>query len=175
MEKRSTLLLVLLGAAIGFYLFSRTDTGAAAVSAVTDYVGNLLTPKGIRNNNPGNIERNGIAWQGLLSRADVEAAGLTWDPIFCQFATPADGVRAIGHVLKAKASRGLVNVHDIIADYSTTDQVPYIENVSAALGVGEYDTIDVQSNLPALATAIIQQENGQQPYAANDIQEWVYS
>lgn len=175
MPKQTQWLLLALGAAVGLYLFSRTAPGQSAVTAVSNYVGDLLTPHGIRNNNPGNIERNSITWDGALTAAEVAAAGLTWDPVYVQFATPAKGVRAIGHVLRSKSARGLTNVHDIIFDYSKTDQAAYSANVSAALGVGEGDTIDVFSVLPAFATAIIQQENGQQPYADADITNWVYS
>lgn len=176
MEKNTLYLLIGLGAAAALYGFSRTDAGASVVSNITDAVGNLLSgPRGIRNNNPGNIERNSIAWQGALSQADVEAAGLTWDPTFVQFDTPANGVRAIGHILTSYSSRGLTTVDTIIPAYSATDQAAYVANVAAALGVDPTVDIDVQSQLPALATAIIQQENGQQPYDPNDIQEWVYS
>jgi hypothetical protein len=167
--------LVALGAALGLYLLSRTTAGQSAVATVTNYVGDLLTPHGIRNNNPGNIERNSIQWRGALSQAQVEAAGQTWDPTYVQFDKPSSGVRAIGHVLLAKSARGLSSVDAIIRDYSATDQDAYVTNVSNALGVGPFDTIDVQSQLPPFALAIIQQENGQQPYDASAVAEWVYS
>lgn len=175
MPKQTQWLLLALGAAIGLYLFSRTTPGQAAVDTVTNYVGDLLTPHGIRNNNPGNIERNSIKWNGALSRAQVEAAGQKWDPTYVQFDQPSSGVRAIGHVLKAKALRGLTSVDAIIRDYSVTDQDAYVKNVSDALGVGPFDTIDVTSQLPAFALAIIQQENGQQPYDENAVAAWVYT
>jgi hypothetical protein len=172
---RTKILLGLLAAAVGLYLYSRTQSGSAAVAYLTQYVGDLLSgPRGIRNNNPGNIRRNGIAWQGLLSQADCEAAGLTYDATFCQFDTPANGVRAIGRILTSYSSRGLVTVDSIIREWSATDQDAYVANVAAALQVDPQETIDVQSQLPALAIGIIQQEEGQQPYAVSDIQSWVY-
>jgi hypothetical protein len=175
-QGQTKILFGLLAATVALYLFSKTDTGAGAVATVSDYVGNLLSgPRGIRNNNPGNIRRNSIAWQGALSRADVEAAGNTWDPVFVQFDTPANGIRAIGHVLIAYSNRGLSTVDTLIPTWSATDQAAYVANVAVALGVNPGDTIDVSANLPALATAIIQQEEGQQPYDSNDIANWVYS
>lgn len=132
-------------------------------------------PRGIRNNNPGNILRNNIVWQGELNADQLAAAGVSPDPTFVQFDTPANGVRAIGHVLMAKAARGLVTVDSIIRDYSATDQDAYVAAVSGALGVQPDDVIDVQSQLPNLALAIIQQENGQQPYDPNDVTAWVYA
>ena len=170
----------LLGA-VALFLFAKyTSAGQSAVATVTDAVGNLLTPRGIRNNNPGNLLRNSIAWQGLLPQPQVEALGLTWDPTFCQFDTPANGIRAIGHVLLSYQARGLSTVDEIIRTYSATDQDAYVANVTTALGLdptngGQFVQIDVGSNLPALGTAIIQQENGQQPYALTDIANWVYT
>lgn len=164
-----------LAAAVGLYLYSRTQSGQAAVAYVADAVGNLLTPRGIRNNNPGNIERNSIAWQGALTADQVAAAGAAWDPVYVQFDTPANGVRAIGHVLRAKQARGLATVDAVVRDYSSTDQAAYVANVAGYLGVDPEQEIDVAAVLPAFATAIIQQENGQQPYQLSDIANWVYS
>lgn len=173
-----------LAAAAGLYLYSRTQSGGAAVSdtfsAAADAVTNAyLTvtqgPRGIRNNNPGNIERTTIQWQGSMTPAQVAAAGLTWDQVYEQFTDPSHGVRAIGHVLLAKAARGLSSVDAIIRDYSATDQDAYVADVAAALGVQPQDTIDVSTRLPDLALAIIQQENGQQPYNPDDVQRWVYT
>lgn len=170
-----------LGIIAALYLFSRTQAGQDALAPITNYVGDLLSgPRGIRNNNPGNLVRNAVKWQGLLTQAQVEALGWTWDAKFCQFDTPANGVRAIGHVLLSYQSRGLSTVDECIREYSATDQDAYVANVTAALGLdasngGQFVQIDVGSNLPALATAIIQQEEGQQPYALSDIATWVYS
>jgi hypothetical protein len=171
-----------LGVVAALFLAAKyTQVGADAVATVADAVGNLMSgSRGIRNNNPGNLVRNSIAWQGALTQAQVEAAGLTWDSKFVQFDTPANGIRAIGHVLLSYQARGLSTPDEIIRTYSATDQDAYVANVTTALGLdpangGQFVQIDVGSNLPDIATAIIQQENGQQPYALSDIQNWVYT
>jgi hypothetical protein len=170
------ILLGALAAAVAAWVWSRTSAGQSAVAAVTDYVGGLLTPRGIRNNNPGNIERNNIQWQGSIPADQVRALlGVPYDATFEQFDTPANGVRAIGHVLRSKAARGLTSVDAIIRDYSKTDQDAYVDFVSGQLGVNADQPIDVTNVLPAFAAAIIQQENGQQPYNMSDIANWVYS
>jgi hypothetical protein len=170
------ILLGALAAAVGLYLFSRTSTGQSAVGAVTDYVGNLLTPRGIRNNNPGNIERSAIQWQGSIPADQVQTVlGIPYDPTFEQMVSPAAGVRMIGHVLTVKATRGLTSVDAIIRDYSKTDQDAYVTKVSGDLGVDPQADINVTAVLPAFAASIIDQENGQQPYALSDIANWVYS
>jgi hypothetical protein len=137
------------------------------VAGVVDAVGNFLTPRGIRDNNPGNIEDPGqaVAWQGLT--------GL--DGVYATFDNPHDGIRAIGHVLLSKAARGLTSVDALIRDYSVTDQDAYVANVAAALGVDPFQSIDVQAMLPQLAAAIINQENGEQPFDLSVITQAVYS
>ncbi len=176
MRTQTYILLGALAAAAGLYLFSRTASGQSAVGAVTDYVGNLLTPRGIRNNNPGNIERSAIQWQGSIPADQVQSVlGIAYDPTFEQMVTPAAGVRMIGHVLTAKATRGLTTVDSIIRDYSATDQDAYVAKVAGDLNVDSQADINVSAVLPAFAASIIDQENGQQPYALSDIANWVYS
>lgn len=154
---------------------STADALGGAVDTVTESIRNVISgPRGIRNNNPGNIKRNAIDWQGALSVDQVNALGWTFDPVFVQFDSAASGVRAIGHILSSYAARGLNTVAAIISTWSATDQAAYIRNVSAALGVDPTQPIDVRANLAPLALAIIQQENGQQPYSPDDVGNWVY-
>lgn len=181
MQRTTFWLLGALAAAVGLYLYSRTQSGQSALAYVSDVLGGFMTPRGIRNHNPGNIERSSIAWQGALTLDQVNANAAahlepsTWDATFVQFDTPASGVRAIGHVIRAKAARGLTSVDAIIRDYSTTDQDAYVTNVAEAIGVDPAQEIDVSVVLPTLAAAIIQQENGEQPYSLSDLANWVYS
>ena len=53
---------------------------------------NLRQPRGIRNNNPGNI-RHGANWQGLNPN------GRNIDSAFCVFESPVFGIRALAKVL----------------------------------------------------------------------------
>ena len=146
------------------------------VANVTDAAAALLVPRGIRNNNPGNITRvAGVTWQGQLTDADLQLVNKRYDPQFVQFDTPANGVRALGRILQNYQRQGLTTVAQIIGRYSATDQAAYIQNVSDALGISPNDPVDVLSSLPALAVAIIQQECGQQPYNESDVAAWVYS
>ncbi len=190
MEKGTKILLGLLAGAVALFLLARyTKVGQDATATIADSVGDFVsgTTRGIRNNNPGNLVRNSIQWEGALTQAQVEAAGLTWDPKFVQFSAPNFGVRAIGHTLLSYQARGVNTVDEIIrgtggqgGGYSETDQDAYVANLTTALGLdptngGQYTVIDIGSNLPALAAGIITQENGQQPYALSDIATWVYT
>lgn len=176
MRTQTYILFGALGLAFGLWLYSRTASGQAAVAYVADTVGNFLTPRGIRNNNPGNVKRTHTKWQGSIPADQVQSVlGVPYDPVMEQMFTPGDGVRMIGHILRAKAGRGLVTVDQIIRDYSETDVEAYITNVSDGLGVNADQALDVSAVLPTFATLIIQQENGEQPYQPSDIANWVYS
>jgi hypothetical protein len=189
-QRPNPFILLGLAAAAALYALSRTQAGSDAIAGAVDGVANLLSntgKQGIRDNNPGNIVRNNIAWQGLLTQAQVEAQGVEWNPKFCQFDTPANGIRAIGHILLSYQARGISTCNEIIrgaggqgGGWSATDQDAYVANMATALGLdpnngGGDVQIDIGSNLPVLATVIITQENGEQPYALSDIQQWVYS
>lgn len=123
-----------------------------------------LSPRGIRNNNPMNVRKTSIDWQGEVAGVDVE---------YETFATPGDGIRAGSRVLlNYKRKHGLDTVAKIISRYAPTTENPtssYISAVSRELAVNPDQTINVENEntLTALATAIIRHENGQQPYTAD--------
>lgn len=119
-------------------------------------------PRGIRNNNPGNIRRNRDPWQGLAERqGDVE---------FFTFKTPIYGIRALARTLITYQDKyDLRSIRQIISRWA-----PPVENntnayVRAVVADTELDAdqlLDLHrfDHLKPLLTAIIQHENGQQPY-----------
>jgi hypothetical protein len=124
--------------------------------------------RGIRNNNPGNIDRNGIAWQGMCS----DQSG---DSRFIVFDSPLYGIRALAKVLLTYyRTHGLCTPAAIIGRWA-----PAVENnteayafaVASALGVSPETVIDATdpATLQQLVRAIIKHENGQQPYDAGTI------
>ena len=73
---------------------------------------NQQLPRGIRNNNPGNI-RHGANWQGLNPN------GRIIDPAFCVFTAPIYGIRALAKVLiNYKKIHGLNTVRQIVSRYA---------------------------------------------------------
>lgn len=121
------------------------------------------TPRGIRNNNPGNIDRTATKWQGM-------AEGQSSDPRFVVFKAPEYGIRALAKTLLTYRSKhGLNTVRGIINRWAPpveNDTGAYVRAVARAVGVGPEDPIDVRTldhALP-LTIAIIIHENGQQPY-----------
>jgi hypothetical protein len=128
-----------------------------------------MTPRGIRNNNPGNI-RHGAKWQGL---AEVQK-----DKDFCTFKSPEYGIRALARVLKTYKSRyGLNTVEGIINRYAPqneNDTSAYIKHIVKELDISPSDEIELTDDeLIVLIKAIIKHENGTQPYSTDVIRDGV--
>lgn len=127
------------------------------------------SPRGIRNNNPGNI-RWGALWQGLVP------AEQRTDKDFCQFIAPAWGIRAIAVTLityqdqrRAPDGSPIDSVREIIERWAPSvenDTNAYVNAVASTLGVGADDpTVSVHeyATMLPLVRAIIRHENGVPP------------
>jgi len=129
---------------------------------------NQTTPRGLRNHNPGNIER-GAPWQGLADLAEMTEAQRA-ETRFCVFRSPEWGIRAIARVLITYQDRhGLRTVRGMIGRWAPTAEnntEAYMRAVAARLGVANDTAVDVHRYdvARALVEAIIRHENGEQPY-----------
>ncbi|MFP3343515.1 hypothetical protein R0J87_13500 [Halomonas sp. SIMBA_159] len=128
-------------------------------------------PRGIRNNNPGNIEYTGTQWQGLDDPPT--------DGRFMRFVSPAYGIRALTRVLNTYQSRhGLNTIRGIIDRWAPSfenNTSAYVNSVAAQTGIGAdapLNTFDPGTAV-ALAAAIIKHENGQQPYSVAQLRQGV--
>jgi hypothetical protein len=123
-------------------------------------------PKGIRNNNPGNLRFfASIPWKG---QTGDDGTG------YAVFDTAEDGVRAMGHQLRTYLSRGISTVAAIISTWapsSENDTGAYIADVAGRLGVDPNQPLDAGA-VPALAVAITYHENGQNPYGDAAVAAW---
>lgn len=133
--------------------------------------------RGIRNNNPGNIDRQpGVRWQG-------QSADQSSDSRFVVFDAPQYGIRAIARTLityqdKRRARNGsrIDSVAEIIdrwAPPAENNTSAYQRQVAKALGKAVDDeTVDVYdyATMCALVMAIIRHENGLMPYSADVIE-----
>jgi hypothetical protein len=142
-------------------LARRAAPGPTQVNGRKGPVMDTSLPRGIRNNNPGNIERRD-RWHGM-------AADQSADPRFAVFVSPEYGIRAMAVLLINYQRRyGLNTLRGIIgrwAPSSENNTAAYVASVSRAVGIGPDEAIDnVASILPRLIPAIIQHENGMQPY-----------
>jgi hypothetical protein len=118
-------------------------------------------PRGIRNNNPGNIKKNNVEWDGLSKEQT--------DNTFFQFTDPIYGIRALTKILLTYRHKyNLKNVWAIINRYappSENDTEAYKNFVTQKTGLNMLEEIDnsVEAYLPVVK-AIILMENGEQPY-----------
>ncbi len=138
-----------------------SDTATGSRRAVSEG-GSGDGARGIRNNNPGNLEYSKTnPWIGQTGD----------DGRFAKFETPEHGIRALGRNLLSYQRQGIDTVSDIInrwappSDNKNTDA--YIQAVCAQLGVTADQQLDASNpdTLKALCAAIIQHENGSQPYS----------
>ena len=131
----------------------------------------MQMPRGVRNNNPGNIRRTDTRWQG-------ERLVVT-DSAFEEFETPEDGIRALALILRNyQRKHGLKCVAQIIARWAPpceNDTGSYAGHVAGVLGVSMTAPIDTShpGTLATLVRAIIRHENGVQPYSDEEIEEGV--
>lgn len=118
-------------------------------------------PRGIRNNNPGNIKKNNVDWDGLSEEQT--------DNTFFQFTDPIYGIRALTKILLTYRHKyDLKNVWAIINRYappSENDTEAYKNFVTKKTGLNMLEEIEnsVEAYLPVVK-AIILMENGEQPY-----------
>lgn len=167
-ERVNPLLMFGLLAAVGAYLLVQSKQGQAIAQAAIDAGADAIEkvnevfsgPRGIRNNNPGNIVRSGVGWQGMS--ADQSA-----DSRFIVFDAPEYGIRAMARVLKNYIAGGYTTVQQIINRWAPpieNDTGAYINAVAQSIGVSPTAPVDA-SAIPAIISAIIYHENGQQPYS----------
>lgn len=140
-----------------------SDTAAGSRRAPS---GGSAGVRGIRNNNPGNLEfSDSNPWVGQAGS----------DGRFAKFETPEHGIRALGRNLLSYQKQGIDTVNDIINRWAPpedkNDTAAYIRAVCAQLGVepGQQINASDPDTLKALCAAIIHHENGDQPYNAQQL------
>lgn len=124
-------------------------------------------PRGIRNNNPGNIRYTATPWRGLANPAS--------DGEFCIFVRPEYGIRAMAKILASYEKRGVDTLSEIISAWAPAvenNTQSYILFVSAKTGISPIDIVG-RHRWPVLLAAIITQENGIQPYTMELIKSGV--
>ncbi|KIC79690.1 MULTISPECIES: structural protein P5 [Pseudomonas] len=143
----------------------------------------MTTPRGIRNNNPGNIDFNPRnAWQGQLGLEEGVAK-----PRFARFDQAENGIRALGKLLlNYRGKDGMPGVGrpgidtplEFISRWAPSSEnntLAYAQAIAKRLGVGVRDSIDISKPqvLREAVVGIIVHENGGNPYKAEVIDEGI--
>lgn len=111
-------------------------------------------PRGIQNNNPGNIKA------GAFANAH---GAIGTDGDFATFKSMQDGIRAATALLHSYAARGYDTIRTIISRWapsSENDTAAYIADVAKKLGISPDQHLS-GDQLDAVAPAIFGHENGQ--------------
>lgn len=118
-------------------LFLSKKTTAATTSTQTNNTpgfppwGTPGAPRGIRNNNPGNLKKTNINWQGEVQPGT--------DQVFEQFITPAYGVRALIKDIKGDIqNKGADTISKLIYTYAPPGEnntENYINVLSYMVGI----------------------------------------
>ena len=129
-----------------------------------------VTPRGIRNRNPGNLRKSTIDWLGEVPGFDYE---------FESFDTDEHGLRALAkNLLAYQDLHGLRTIAAIISRYAPNTENgtdAYIAAVSEDMRIPSQQLLNLHdvSTLVALVKAIVRHENGQQPYSEATIEAGV--
>ena len=115
-------------------------------------------PRGLRNNNPGNIRRSNDRWMGLRARQT--------DSQFFQFTAPMWGYRALIKTLQTYRKKyKLQTLAELISRWAPTNEnntSAYIRSVCREMQVPDSYVPDIEDKgtMCALAAAISRHENG---------------
>lgn len=130
----------------------------------------MQLPRGIRNNNPGNIRKSSANWVGKIEDGT--------DSSFEQFDNPINGLRALMKILCSYYKKyGLDTVRSIInrwAPPNENDTSSYVIGVADRMGVGPDVKLPVRDipDLMNLAIAIVLHENGRPPFDSGYSENW---
>ena len=117
-------------------------------------------PRGIRNNNPGNIVISNNDWVGKVAKDK------NTDKKFEQFTEYKYGVRALIMLLRTYIRTRRDTITKIFSEYAPPNEnntQSYIKFVGGRLGVGADDTLTATKNtLKELCQAIAKMENGKE-------------
>lgn len=145
-------------------LAARLGVGQFAEGS-SPFSGDPEAPRGLRNNNPGNLRITDTQWEGKVAGQDSQ---------FESFASPEAGIRALAVNAQHIQNDGAQTPMDVISKWapaSENDTGAYAKSVAAKLGIGVNDKMNLRdpATLKAFTAAVIEHENGSQPYSEAQI------
>lgn len=133
---------------------SSSNVGSESFGTIIELPPASSSPRGIRNNNPGNIRAGGFANSMGATGAD--------DKGFAIFSDMQTGVQATLALLRSYASRGFNTIRKVISRWapgSENNTEAYIADVAKKLGLSP-DQVLGGNQLGSLSQAIFAHENG---------------
>lgn len=142
-------------------LLGEAANGNSAALAALSYLGRAGLPRGMRNNNPGNIRKGNTPWKGKIPH------NRNTDSAFEQFETYAYGIRAmIKNIVSYNRDRGIDTLRGVISTWapsSENDTDKYINFVALRTGIAPDETIRFDQNtLRGIVIAMAAMENGRE-------------
>lgn len=132
-----------------------------------------MESRGVRNNNPGNIDFNpNIKWIGQVGKEPLGR--------FCVFDTAEHGIRACAKIILSYYHKHrLRSLRAMLQRYAPpveNNTAAYVNTLAKALGVSpDTDLVLTEDVLVQIVTAIIKHENGYQPYPEAIIRAGVHA
>lgn len=127
--------------------------------------GDQTLPRGIRNNNPGNVE-SGENWEGKTGS----------DGRFATFSKPEYGIRAAYKVQGTyEEKHGLTTINQRISRWappSENNTSAYVNAVSNKMGISPNTPFSIKDPIlgPKFMSAVFQHENGTMPYSQTQLE-----
>lgn len=159
-------IVTLVAGGILFLIARNARAGASSAGGNGDliylsYLGNSWMPRGLRNNNPGNLKISNSQWQGKIPLSQ------NTDGTFEQFETYVWGIRAMTKLLRNHYMQtlGLRTIADIIPTYApasdNNNENAYINHVAQLTGFSPTGWLDRDYNtMQKLVIAMAAHENG---------------
>lgn len=129
---------------------------------------NVMLPRGIRNNNPLNIEYNQANnWRGQVGT----------DGRFAIFEDDKWGFRAAARILRSYQKRGINTIHSIVHTFAPSHENnsnQYASNVSQWTGISMHSPVDArdEDTVTRILQAMARMEVGRQ-YSYGEVNEGV--
>lgn len=167
MKKRNKYLIAAGAVLLALVAFTGTAQAATGAGVATlSYLGQSGLPKGMRNNNPGNIRVSSNPWQGKVPLSQ------NTDGAFEQFSTYAYGIRAMIKNLLSYYNSGLNTLQSIITKWAPSSDnnntAAYINFVALKTGFSPTQPLDLrnQTTMRKVVTAMTEMENGRSAVTA---------
>ena len=117
----------------------------------------------IEKHNPGNLVKTGSLWKGQVKNKGR----------FIAFKDAHHGLRALSIVLlRYEYRHGIDTIHEAVIRFAPPHEnntKKYANHVAREVGIGLHEEISLTFWMPMLMKAIIQMENGRQPYTDDQI------